>query len=86
MLGSQRKTAKSMIFVGNGEAPATLELARRAISRMDGVFAAEANYVDHILTVEYDQGKVTTDKLEEAIEKARRKARRRSTKGGTQTP
>lgn len=74
MTALSRKPAKGMIFVQNGGAPAGLEFARRAVSKIDGVFELEANHVAHLLIFEYDQDKVTLEQIRKVVENASRRA------------
>jgi len=70
----RQKKAKSMIFVEDGEAHGGLELARRAVSKIDGVFDVEANHISHLLIFEYDQDKITLEQIQRIAEKARQRA------------
>ncbi len=71
------RKAKSMILIENGQAPHGLEFARRAVSKIDGVFDVEANHVSRLLIVEYDQDKVTLEQIQKIVEKARQRAMNR---------
>ena len=74
MAGQRQKIAKCMIFVEESEAPGALELARRAVSKVNGIFEVKANHVSHLLIFEYDQDKVALWQIQKIVEKARQRA------------
>ena len=73
MADLRQRKAKSMIFVEDSEAHGGLELARRAVSKIDGLFDVEANHVSHLLIFEYDQDKITLEQIQRIAKKARQR-------------
>jgi len=59
-----------MIFVEDDGSRGGLERARRAISKIDGLFDVEANYISHLLVFEYDPDKITLEQIRRTVEKA----------------
>jgi copper chaperone CopZ len=62
--------ARSLIRVTNSEAPCGLEQAREAVSKIPGVFDVDANHLSNLLTVDYDQDRVTVAQIRRAIREA----------------
>ena len=64
------RTARSVISVPSSEAPCGLEYAREAVSKITGILDVEANHVNEMLIVEYDQERVTLDQIRRTIKEA----------------
>jgi copper chaperone CopZ len=54
---------KSVIHIPSNEAPCGLEKIRESVSKIVGVFDTETNHVNELLTVEYDQDRVSLDQI-----------------------
>jgi hypothetical protein len=51
--------ARSLIYVKSSEAPCGLEKAREAVSKIPGIFDVDANHLNNLLVIDYDQDRVT---------------------------
>ena len=58
---------KCLIHIPAKDAPCGLEKIRESVSKIVGVFDAEANHISDTLTVEYDPDRVTLDQIRRAI-------------------
>jgi hypothetical protein len=62
--------AKSLIYVASNEAPCGLEKVREAVSKIPGVFDADANHLNSLLIVAYDQDRVPLAHIRRTIREA----------------
>jgi hypothetical protein len=62
--------ARSLIYVKSSEAPCGLEKVREAVSRIPGIFDADAYHVSNLLAIDYDQDRVTLDQIRRTIREA----------------
>ncbi len=64
--------ARSLIYVSSNEAPYGLEKAREAVSKIPGIFDVDANHLNNLLTIDYDQDRVTLAQIRRTIKEASR--------------
>jgi copper chaperone CopZ len=64
------RKAKSIIRVADTKAPNGLENAKEAVSKIDGVYECEANHILQMLSVEYDEDRVTLDQIRRSVKRA----------------
>jgi copper chaperone CopZ len=62
--------AKSLIHVASSEVPCGLEKAREAVSKIPGIFDVDANHLNDLLTIDYDQDRVTLARIRRTIREA----------------
>jgi copper chaperone CopZ len=64
--------ARSLIYVPSSEAPHGLEKVTEAVSKIPGIFDIEANHLNNLLTIDYDQDRVTLAQIRKTIREASR--------------
>jgi hypothetical protein len=62
--------ARSLVSVTSSEAPCGLEKAREAVSKIPGVFDVDANHLNNLLTIDYDQDRVSLAQIRRTIREA----------------
>jgi copper chaperone CopZ len=62
--------AKSRVYVASSEALCELEKAREAVSKIPGIFDVDANHLNDLLTIAYDQDRVTLARIRRTIREA----------------
>jgi len=62
--------ARSLIHVASIDAPCGLEKVREAVSKIPGIFDVDANHVNSILAIEYDQDRATLAQIRRTIREA----------------
>jgi hypothetical protein len=62
--------AKSLIYVASSEAPCGLEKVRETVSKIPGIFDVDANHLNDLLTIDYDQDRVTLAQIRRTIKEA----------------
>ena len=61
---------KSLIHVASSGARCQLEKARGAVSEIPGIFDVEANHLSNLLTIDYDQDRVSLAQIRRTIKEA----------------
>jgi copper chaperone CopZ len=62
--------ARSLIHVASNEAPCGLEKVREAVSKIPGIFDVDANHVNSLLAIDYDQDRATLAQIRRTIREA----------------
>jgi copper chaperone CopZ len=62
--------ARSLIYVKSSEAPCGLEKVREAVSKIPGIFDVDANHLNNLLVIDYDQDRVTLARIRRVIREA----------------
>jgi len=64
------RKAVSVIYGKASEGTCALENAKQAVLQIDGVFDVEANHILGMLKVQYDQDRVTLDRIRRTVKEA----------------
>jgi copper chaperone CopZ len=64
------RKAVSVIYGKVSEGTCALENAKQAVLQIDGVFDVEANHILGMLKVQYDQDRVTLDRIRRTVKEA----------------
>lgn len=62
--------ARSLIYVASSDAPCGLGKAREVVSKIPGIFDVDANHLNNLLAIDYDQDRVTLAQIRRAISQA----------------
>lgn len=62
--------ARSLIYVASSEAPCGLEKVREAVSKIPGIFDADAYHVNNLLAIDYDLDRVSLAQIRRTIREA----------------
>jgi copper chaperone CopZ len=61
---------RSLIYVATSGARCQLEKARGAVSEIPGIFDVDANHLSNLLTIDYDQDRVSLAQIRRTIKEA----------------
>jgi copper chaperone CopZ len=64
------QVTRSLIYVATSEASCQLEKARGAVSEIPGIFDVDANHLSNLLTIDYDQERVSLAQIRRTIREA----------------